>query len=1312
MNMDMNDIRKTKVQLVAELNELRQRLADLEAADVARRPDERLSVNRSAALQSVIDSTDDLIFSLDTHYGYTSFNQNHAAVMKAIYDADIEVGRSLLDYMRVEEDRRTAQRNIDRALLGEQLTEEAYSGDEALSRRFFTVSHSPVRNAAGLIVGVVVVARDVTARKRSEEEIRQLNAELEQRVIERTLQLQAANLALQNELTERKRTEEALRQSEERYRELFENAPIGIYRTTPDGRILVSNPALIRMLGYDSFAELATRNLETDSQATYRRADFKARLERQGQIAGLEAEWTRRDGSRIYMHESARAIHDDSGTILYYDGVIEDVTALRQTHMALERRAVQLAVLNEIGRQIAAALAVAEVLDRAAQLIHEQFSYHHVGIFLLDRDRQELVMQARAGMYTHLFAPDHCLTLSQGMVGRAAQQGQCLLANDVSAEPAYVNVYGDALPTRSELSVPIQAGGEVLGVLDIQSPQLNAFAPNDLVATETLASQIAIALQNARLYETAQRELVERQRAESQLNEALTLNRRISESALVGMLIYRADSGRCVLANEAAAQTVGASIEQLRLQNFREIESWQLSGLLAVAERVLIDGDDRRTDIHMMTTFGKELWLDCMLSRIGHNGLPHLLLMLVNITERKRTEDALRESEERYRAIFDGVRDAILVERLTGEIVDVNASACEIYRDRRENMLAKKVSDLVPPGHAAWMPDDVEGHALLDHPIETVNWRADGERFPVEISGRVQAIGDDPLLLVVVRDITERKRLEQEHALLVDTITASLNEIYLFDAGTLRFKFANQGALNNLGYSLAEIQQLTPLDLKPELTPESFQQLMVPLLRHERPVQVYTTVHRRANGSLYPVEVHLQLFEHDRESVFLAVIQDITERQRTEIAEHDQRILAETLRDIATTLNSTLNLDDVLDHILTSVGRAVPYEAVNLMLIDAQAHIARVARFHGYTRPEQEVYMQSVQFPIDTAPNLRTMCETGQPLAIPDTHQSDLWLMLPGIEWIKSYVGAPIRVKGKVIGFVNLDSATAGFYSATHAEQLQVFSDQAGVAIENAQLYETIRHHAEELEQRVAERTAELTKANARLTALDRLKDEFVSRISHELRTPLTSIKIYLELLETGKKPEKREMYIQTLKYETDRLYKLIEDLLTISRLNTETMVIELMPIDINRLATDLVTAHLTLAAQRGLELTSGLEPDLPRALADAEVVRQIMLNLLSNALNYTQQGAVTISTQRQPANDQTWVTIAVRDTGPGLTSDDRAHLFERFYRGHAARDYKTPGTGLGLSISQQLVEKLGGRITVESEEGQGSTFTVWLPAA
>jgi len=226
-------------------------------------------------------------------------------------------------------------------------------------------------------------------------------------------------------------------------------------------------------------------------------------------------------------------------------------------------------------------------------------------------------------------------------------------------------------------------------------------------------------------------------------------------------------------------------------------------------------------------------------------------------------------------------------------------------------------------------------------------------------------------------------------------------------------------------------------------------------------------------------------------------------RQRAEAAEREQRALAEALRDTAAVLNSTLDLDEVLDHILADVGHVVPHDSANILLIEQSE--ARVVRNRDLRGNFSAADMVNVRYVVADVPNLRAMLKTGQPAIIADVEHYAGWVSRPETRYIRSLVGAPILIKGKVIGFITLDKFEPGFYGAAHAERLQAFAHQAGLAIENAQLYASSRHHAEELEQRVVARTSELAEANSQLLELDHLKDQFISNVSHELRTPLTN---------------------------------------------------------------------------------------------------------------------------------------------------------------------------------------------------------------
>lgn len=189
---------------------------------------------------------------------------------------------------------------------------------------------------------------------------------------------------------------------------------------------------------------------------------------------------------------------------------------------------------------------------------------------------------------------------------------------------------------------------------------------------------------------------------------------------------------------------------------------------------------------------------------------------------------------------------------------------------------------------------------------------------------------------------------------------------------------------------------------------------------------------------------------------------DITSRKIALQAEHEQRILAEALRETASMLSSSRTFDEILDCVLDNVDRVVPYDIATFMLLDEHG-IAHAARARGYKENNLAHIENLMHLKVDDLPNFRHMIETGQAVVVSDTHHSSDWVRVPGLESLASYVGAPVRVKGIVVGFLDLISLTAGFFTQTHADRLQTFADQTAIAIENARLIEEAQRRAEEM---------------------------------------------------------------------------------------------------------------------------------------------------------------------------------------------------------------------------------------------------------
>jgi PAS domain S-box-containing protein len=223
---------------------------------------------------------------------------------------------------------------------------------------------------------------------------------------------------------------------------------------------------------------------------------------------------------------------------------------------------------------------------------------------------------------------------------------------------------------------------------------------------------------------------------------------------------------------------------------------------------------------------------------------------------------------------------------------------------------------------------------------------------------------------------------------------------------------------------------------------------------------------------------------------------------------------------------------------------------------------------------------------------------------------------------------------------------------------------------------------------------------------LDRLKDLFVSDVSHELRTPTTNISLYLELLENASLPKRNE-YLGVLREQTQLLMKLVEDILDLSRLAMgRSRKIEFIDVSLNDLVEQVVTAHRPLADASGLDLIFTPAVELPLIWGEPNQLARVINNLVTNAIHYTAVGGVYVRTYQEDEN----ICLEVRDSGMGIEPSDKAHIYERFYRGQRVRQSKIHGTGLGLAIVKDILDLHESQIEFNSEVGKGSCFIVRFP--
>jgi signal transduction histidine kinase len=302
------------------------------------------------------------------------------------------------------------------------------------------------------------------------------------------------------------------------------------------------------------------------------------------------------------------------------------------------------------------------------------------------------------------------------------------------------------------------------------------------------------------------------------------------------------------------------------------------------------------------------------------------------------------------------------------------------------------------------------------------------------------------------------------------------------------------------------------------------------------------------------------------------------------------------------------------------------------------------------------------------------------------------------------------------------DAALEGIVStANDLTRLQTYKGIVFVLVTSLLLYVLLRRELQRreaveqelqrlnknLEERVAERTAELQTANERLTRSERLRSKFIADASHSLRTPISSINLQLELL--AQAPDGRhQKYVNGLRERILHLNALVDDVLDLAELEAFEFDRDLYPVNLAEVVEKVIHVHRVMAEDAGIALNFSASDDLPPVRGDGVQLTQAISNLLSNAIKYTPAGKVDVRVNYDAA--QGTICLQVQDTGLGIDPADLPHLFRRFYRGRSVRSSAIPGTGLGLGIVQEVIDACGGQVGVQSVPGEGSTFTVWLP--
>jgi signal transduction histidine kinase len=387
---------------------------------------------------------------------------------------------------------------------------------------------------------------------------------------------------------------------------------------------------------------------------------------------------------------------------------------------------------------------------------------------------------------------------------------------------------------------------------------------------------------------------------------------------------------------------------------------------------------------------------------------------------------------------------------------------------------------------------------------------------------------------------------------------------------------------------------------------------------------------------------------------------------------------------------STFNLQTVLQTLVESAARLC--EADKAVITRQKGGVFYRAEFYGCSAEFMD-YVRSIPIEPERGSAFGRALLEGRVIHIPDVLADPEYTFVEAQKFgdYRTVIGVPMLREGIPIGVLSLTRSKVRPFNDKQIELVSTFADQAVIAIENVRLFDEIQDKSRQLEE------ASLHKS------------QFLANMSHELRTPLNAILGYTELMADGAYGEPSEKMfgiLKRLEANGKHLLGLINDVLDLSKIEAGQLVLELSDYCVQDIAQTVRSTLEPLAADKKLAFKLELATDLPPGHGDGRRLTQVLINLVGNAIKFTDAGEVAIKAE---ANNGLF-HVSVRDTGPGISAADQTRLFQEFQQAENAITRKKGGTGLGLAISKRIIEMHGGKIWVESQVGQGSTFTFTLP--
>ncbi len=991
-----------------------------------------------------------------------------------------------------------------------------------------------------------------------------------------------------------------------------------------------------------------------------------------------------------------------------------------------QKRAEQLALINRIVTRASATLEVRRSLTDIAQEINSAFSADAVTISLLTAARDAMEVVANFSLFSTTQGVGSLHPLAENPVLQAIlESGKPFVIPEVPDKPLSPGMksFLEDIGTRTLAIVPMLSKNQPIGLigLHLKDPS-RSFTQEELTLAVTVTSQVSTVVENARLLQDVQ-DRVTQQEVIAQITDA-ALNaagvpellaaiheavKRVLPARNFQVALYDREQDLLsfpYFTDEHTSwipeQHPGRDLTAYVLQTGKALlatpevyAELERKGKVAETVRQVVDwlGVPLRTSSAVYGVMSIQTYdFQTRLTDKEKEVFSLLGNQVSAAIERLQARAALSKSESELRALFTSMEDVVLV----------------VDRDARYLRIAPtNPSRLVRP------PDELLGHLMEEFvPAETAARFKEALARTLDTGETVQVEYELPIdgkpfwflanlskmdagtVFWVARDITSRKHAEQEIAKFKMGIEKSVDAVFMTATdGTITY--VNSAFEKIYGYTPEEAIGKTPRILESgPLAQEQDRGFWDAMLSGQTVSGEIT--YRTRDGSLIPISGTNTPITDENGVVqgFLSIHHDITEARKAEEALQRRATYLSASADIGRLITSTLDLPTIFTRTVNLVAERFGYYHAAIFLVDegrAFAALEEATGTAGATMKERRH-----KLPVGSNSIVGEVTRSGSVVVVNDVVQSDLHRFNPLLPETRAEAAIPLRAGGRTIGALDIQAAQEGAFSEDDIAVLQTLADQVAVSIENARSYEISVQAVKEMRE------------------VDRLKTQFLANMSHELRTPLNSIigfsRVILKGID-GPITELQQNDLTAIYNSGQHLLGLINDILDLSKIEAGKMDLAFEEVNVSDVITSVMSTATGLVKDKPIRLVKKVPEDIPHVNADPIRVRQVLINLFSNAAKFTDEGEITVEAAVEKGlTGQPMVRIGVTDSGPGIDEKDQGKLFQAFSQVDDSPTRKTGGSGLGLSISQRLVHMHGGEIGLHSQLGQGSTFFFTLP--